>query len=207
MSFNRLKYDLCEQKQYVKETVAPGNYYVNQPLICGTCFQDNPSIIMQKSGVSLSGSADWRFYDGPIDVESELRNLTRPASRCPSKQYLPKCSSCGCRYQGQPCGAGVSKLCQDCQNGKIKNGKRCGDQDLIDFPDCHFPVDYTRLTNCIQRGVGINRFEYPCMDPQANIFFPGASQVSSRIIVKDNHKILRCTPQVNDMSPCSLTTN
>jgi len=202
MSFNRLKYDVCEQKQHVKETVGPGNYYMNQPLICGTCFQDNPVIRMQKSGVSLNGNSEWRFYDGPIDVESELRNLTRPASRCPSKQYLPKCSNCGCRYQGQPCGAGVSKLCQDCKSGKIKNGKRCGDQNLVDFPDCHFPVQFTRLNDCVPRGVGVNRFEFPCMDPQANLFFPGAYQIPSRIIVKDNYRLCKVQPKINSMSPC-----
>lgn len=201
MSFNRLKYDLCETKQYVKETIAPGDYYVKQPLICGTCFQDNPSIRMQKSGVSLSGSSPWRFYDGPIDVESELRNLSRPASRCPSKQYLPKCSNCGCRYQGQPCGAGVSKLCQDCTDGKIKNGKRCGDQDLVDFPNCHFPVEHTRLNDCVPRGVGLNRFDFPCMDPQANLFFPGAIQIPSRLVEKDNYRICRQVTKINDMSP------
>jgi hypothetical protein len=205
MSFNRLKYDLCETKQYVKETVAPGNYYVKQPLICGTSFQANPSIRMQKSGVSLSGSSPWRFYDGPIDVESELRNLSRPASRCPSKQYLPKCSNCGCRYQGQPCGADVSKLCKDCIDGKIKNGKSCGDQDLVDFPDCHFPVEHTRLNDCVPRGVGLNRFDFPCMDPQANLFFPGAIQIPSRLVEKDNYRICRQITKINDMSPQSFS--
>lgn len=202
MSFNRLKYDLCEQQQYVKETVGPGNYYLKEPLICGSCYQNNPSIIMQKSGVSMNGNVDWRFYDGPVDVESNLRNLNLPASRCPSKKYLPQCTSCGCRYQGQPCGAGVSKLCQDCKDGKIKNGKRCGDQNLVDFPDCHFPVQHTRLNDCAPRGVGINRFEFPCMDPQANLFFPGAVQIPTRLVSRDNFKPCKRTPMVNNMNPC-----
>ena len=186
MSFNRLKYDVCEEKQYSKETVSPGNYYINQPLICGSCYQDNPAIIMQKSGVSLNGNVDWRFYDGPIDIESELKNLTRPASRCPSDKYVPKCSNCGIRYQGQ----NSSKLCNNCTNDNIKNGKKNGNKNLVDFPDCHFPVDYTRLSSCIQRGIGIDRFEYPCMDPQANIFFPAS--LSTRLSVKDNYKFVKC---------------
>lgn len=207
MSFNRLKYDECEQKQYVKETVGPGEYYVNQPLICSTCFQDNPSIRIQKSGVSMDGTVDWRFYDGPVDVESELRNLTRAASRCPSKKYLPECSNCGCRFQGQTSGVTVSKLCSDCKNGKIKDGKKCGDKNLVDFPNCHFPVEYTRLTDCVPRGVGVNRFEYPCIDPQANLFFPGTYQIPSRLIVKDNFKVCKVTPSINDMNPCPELKN
>lgn len=202
MSFNRLKYDECEQKQYIKESTAPGDYRVNQPLVCGTCFQDNPSVKLQKTGVSMNGNADWRFYDGPVDVESELRNLTRAASRCPSKKYLPKCSNCGCRYQGQPCGAGVSSVCKDCLNGKMKNGKRCGDSSLVDFPDCHFPVEHTRLNDGVPRGVGLNRFEYPCLDPQANLFFPGSLRVPSRMVVKDSFKLCKETPKINDMNPC-----
>jgi len=202
MSWNRLKYDVCEQKQYIKETLAPGNYCVQQPLICATCFQDNPSIKMQKIGVSMNGNVGWRFFDGPVDVESDLRNLNLPASRCPSKKYLPKCQGCGCRYQGQPCGSGVSKLCQNCKIGKIKNGKRCGDQNLVDFPDCHFPVEHTRLNNCAPRGVGINRFAYPCLDPQANLFFPGASQIPSRLVERDNFRPCKRTPVINSMIPC-----
>lgn len=202
MSFNRLKYDVCEQKQYIKESVGPGNYHVNQPLICATYFQDNPSIKMQKNGVSMDGSVDWRFYNGPVDVESELKLLTRPASRCPSNKYMPTCSGCGCIYQGQPCGAGVSQMCNNCLNGKIKNGKRCGDEKLVDFPNSHFPVEHTRLNDCTPRGVGINRFEYPCVNPQSNIFFQDDYQIQSRLFMKDNFKQCRTIPAINDMNPC-----
>lgn len=200
MSFNRLKDDVCEQKQYIKESAGPGNYQVQQPLNCGSCFQNNPSIIMQKSGVSLNGNYDWRFYSGPVDVESELKNLTRAASRCPTDKYLPKCGKCGCRYQGQPCGAGVS-ICGNCNGNMLKAGKRCGDENIVDFPDCHFPVIHTRLNDCAPRGVGVNRFEYPCIDPQKNVMFPGCFRISSRLVMKDNFKPCAPKPAVNNMDP------
>ena len=203
MSLTSLKNDVCEQKQYVKESVSPGNYYIKQPLICGTCYQDNPYIRMQKSGVSLDGNSEWRFYDGPVDVESELKNLSRPASRCPSKQYLPKCSNCGSMYQGRTCGAGINQLCNNCKSGKIKKGQKCGDKNLVDFPKCHFPVENTRLTNCIPRGVGLNRFEYPCLDPQKDVLYPENFRISSRMVVKDNFKPCFTKPLINDMNPCS----
>ena len=156
---------------------------------------------MQKTGVSLNSEVDWRFYDGPVDIESELRNLSRPASRCPTRKYLPKCSQCECRYQGKPCGSNLSHLCNDCKNGNIKDGKNCGDKNLVDFPDSYFPVEYTRLTDSVPRGVGINRFEYPCIDPQANLFFQGEKQVLTRTVVKDNYKPVKCLPKINSMDP------
>jgi len=201
MSWTRLKYDACEQKKAIYESVGPGNYRVEEPLNCGACFQDNPSIIMQKSGVSLQGGVDWRFYDGPVDVESDLRNLNRTATRCPTGKYMPKCSSCGCIYQGQPCGSGVAALCQGCKQGNLKRGKRCGDENVVDFPDCHFPVEWTRLNSCSPRGIGLNRFNPLCLDPQANVFFPGAYQIPTRLIVKDNHRPAVPVPAINSMAP------
>lgn len=200
MSWTRLKYDQCEQKKRIYESVGPGNYRVQEPLNCGTCYQKNPSIILQKSGVSMKGGVDWRFYNGPVDVESDLLNLTRHASRCPTDKYIPRCSGCNCIYQGQPCGAGVAILCSDCKNNPQK-GKRCGDESLVDFPDCDFPVEYTRLNSCPPRGVGINRFEPLCLDPQKNILFPGSYQIPTRLVVKDNHRPCVPVPAVNDMSP------
>lgn len=183
MSLNRLKYDVCEQKQYMRETIAPGDYFLNQPVICGTCYQDNPSIKLQKSGVSLDGSKDWRFYNGPVDVESELLNITRSASRCPSEKYIPTCVNCGCLHQEKPGSSISSSMCDKCKN-KSPNGKACGDKNLFDFPVCHFPVDNTRLMNKSQRCQNVNRFEYPLYNPQTNVFFPGKT-ISSRMVIKD----------------------
>ena len=77
MSFNRLKYDDCETKKYNKESSGPGDYMYNTPKDCRMCWNDNPRIINQKGGDSMNSNVDWRFYAGPVDVESDLFNINR----------------------------------------------------------------------------------------------------------------------------------
>ena len=77
MSFNRLKYDSCETKKYNQESTGPGNYLYNTPIDCNMCWNDNPRIINQKVGDSLNSHTDWRFYAGPVDIESDLFNINR----------------------------------------------------------------------------------------------------------------------------------
>ena len=48
MSFNRLKYDRCNISKYNQESTGPGNYMTGTPIMCNTCFNDNPRIINQK---------------------------------------------------------------------------------------------------------------------------------------------------------------
>ena len=103
MSFNRLKYDKCETEQYNRDTTGPGAYQNATPIICNNCYNDNPRIINQKTGVSVSGDKDWRFYSGPIDIESDLFNITRRDSKCPSMKFNPKLD-CKVNYQGVPSG-------------------------------------------------------------------------------------------------------
>ncbi len=201
MSFNRLKYDIGATQKSVDESVAPGYYQINTPVNCGNCFQSNPSIMMQKTGVSINSNTPRRFYAGPIDVESDLMNLNRPISRNPQEQYQPKCPMCQCEHQGQPCGAGVVSGCT--QNGVPLNGRRCGDQSMIDFPTCYLPTEDTRLSNppCTLRSKGINRFTPLCIDPQKQIFFPGSYMVDTRTLMKDNYRPCIPTPAVNSMAP------
>jgi hypothetical protein len=201
MSFNRLKYDMGATQKSVDESVAPGYYQINTPVNCGNCLQTNPRIMMQKTGVSINDNTPRRFYAGPVDVESELFNLNRPISRDPNEAYQPVCPNCKCQHQGQPCGAGGVPGCT--QNGTSLNGKRCGDQNLIDFPVCYLPTEDTRLSNpaCNIRGMTINRFEPLCVDPQKQIFFPGSYQVQTRLVMKDNWRPCVPQPAVNDMLP------
>ena len=77
MSFNRLKYDNSEVKKYNLESTGPGNYLYNTPIMCDNCLNDNPRIINQKKGVSINSNVDWRFYYGPVDVESENLNICK----------------------------------------------------------------------------------------------------------------------------------
>jgi len=87
MSFNRLKYDSCNLKKNNEESIGPGNYMIDTPLISDKVFNDNPKIVNQKSGVSIPKNVDWRFYNGPIDIESSLWNLNEPSSKC--NKYKP----------------------------------------------------------------------------------------------------------------------
>jgi hypothetical protein len=198
MSFNRLKYDNCEIKKYNQETTSAGSYYYDAPLICNNCLNDNPRIINQKTGVSMNSHVDWRFYSGPVDVESELLNLNRASSRCPTNQYIPKCDPNDCTT-GEPCGAGVSERCNNTRN----SWNRVGDNNLVNFPNCFFPTEDTRLSNpCTNlRGTGWNRFDFLCKDPQEQVTFPGQYMTPTRLVVKDNHRPSVVNPQVNDMNP------
>lgn len=214
MSFNRLLYDKCEQQKLNKESMGPGNYQTNTPVICSNCFQDNPRIMNQRTGVSLNTGVDWRFYAGPIDVDSELKNINRAATRCPQKKYMPQTDGCYCPDQGEPAGGGVTTGCENKNSPLKKSWTRCGDNNLVDFPRCYFPTEDTRLSNpaCNLRGTGINRFAPLCLNPQNQIAFPGDYQVPTRLVVKDNHRPCVPTPAINSMipaprkQPCPETT-
>ena len=203
MSFNRLKYDNCEVKQYNKETTGPGNYLYDTPIMCNNCLNDNPRVMNQKTGVSINSHVDWRFYSGPVDVESDLLNLNRTSSNCPSKKYIPNCNPNDCTDQGEPCGAGVGKTCTDSKNPLRNSWNRPGDNNLVNFPNCFFPTEDTRLSNPSQnlRGTGWNRFDPICKNPQENITFPGDYNTCTRLVFKDNHRPSVVPPKVNDMNP------
>jgi len=126
MSFNRPMYDYCEGKKRLQESTDAGNYRTLTPVICGSCLPSDPRIMPNHAGVSLNSGVDWRFYSGPVDVESDLFNLNRVYSRCPTKKYHPNASNCVGINQGEPAGAGViSKTMpmMDVQNAGRYNNK------------------------------------------------------------------------------------
>ena len=90
MSFNRLNYDTCAYKQNLYQSVGPGEYRLTEPPnVDKLCFPESPQVRAQRIGVSVR-------KDMPlIDVDSELLNLTRPATNCPSRKYIPDGSQCG----------------------------------------------------------------------------------------------------------------
>ena len=107
----------------------------------------------------MNTDVDWRFNAGPIDIDSELRNLNRAASRCPKDKFTPDCPDCDCGdTQGEPCGQGVVSGCKRKEGKMLTQGQMCGDQNLINFPTCHFSVEDSRLSNppCTLRGTGWN---------------------------------------------------
>lgn len=210
MSFNRTKYDKCEYEQYNRETVGPGMYYNSTPVICDNCFNENPRIINQKTGVSMSKDKDWRFYNGPVDIESDLFNLTRRATKCNQKKYNPN-TKCNINHQGIPSGSGVV---EEVLGNNVKSWQTCNDSNLHNFSNCYFPTEDTRLSNppCTLRGIGINRFDPLLLNPQDQITFPGNYQIPTRLVFKDNHRPCVPKPAVNDMNPpvhkvdCKKTT-
>ena len=93
MSFNRLNSDLCQYKQVLYESVGPGHYQLGTPPICDKCIPETPKMRLQRQGV---------LYQAPlVDAESELRNITNPSTKCPTKKYYPT----SCR-DGVPFGYG-----------------------------------------------------------------------------------------------------
>lgn len=177
MSFNRLKYDIGIKKLDNDSSTKAGNYSVNTPIITKNCFQTNPRIMAQRVGVSINKNYPLRFYSGPVDVESQLLNLNRRASRDPSKKYNPLQDSC-------------------------RNSDNC----LVKLPDCYLRTDDTRLSNPATnlRGINIERFDPLRQHPQKNLFFPGSQQVPTRLVVKDNFKRSVPRPAVNSMEPTPI---
>lgn len=88
---SRLPYDPCAYNKTLSESVAPYEYitYDGKFENCNKCVHNRYT----------------RPFDTDIvDVESELRNQTRLASNCPSRQYNPECknsSSCLSTYDAK----------------------------------------------------------------------------------------------------------
>ena len=188
MSFNRLNYDTGTYRKELNQSVGPGAYVLNQPHIsCEPCYPYSSSIRLQKSGGSINSKISM------VDLDSELLGLYRKNSNNPDKKYKPKCPDSLCN-SGEPCGPGVSSSCS--HNINIKSSERQGDEALLKWNDCFEPPEDTRLSNppCTMRETEINRFEWLCEDPQNNVEIPFATNISNRIIVKDNHRPILPTP-------------
>ena len=220
-SWNRRMYDACKSTDDLRLSTGPGRYQLDAPpKYCNATFAPEPTIRQQKWGASMNNS----FIK--TDVESDLFNLNRPLTDCPSGKYHPNADNCY-STQGEPAGQGVvcnNQSCKGVNGGQYSNkpyptacptvegftdrapqdrfrksGQRCQDNNLVDMPACHFGVEDTRLSNppSTLRGTGVNRFQSLCFNPQEKIFFPGSYQNSTRLIVKDNHRA--CIPDLTTM--------
>ena len=170
MSFNRLDYDTCAYKQELSESIGPGEYQLATPNIsCEDCFTRDPQLIIQRAGASVAKHMPM------IDVDSELMNITRKLSNCSSDEFIPKFN----------------------QKGEIDNNV-----EMHDFKDCGIPTrENTRLSNpsCNLRGTGWNRWEWLCNNPQERALMPFDTNVSNRLVVKDNHRPV--IPKLIDQNP------
>lgn len=97
MSSNRLIYDTCAYKKSLTESVAPINYmlYPGKYENCSKCRIEFG--VVGGNNVSL-------FSGNLVDLESDLRGQTRPASLCPSQKYQPRCNGANNTNGGLPCG-------------------------------------------------------------------------------------------------------
>lgn len=180
MSFNRPSYDTCAYKQTLSESIGPGDYQINRPVVsCQPCYPNDPHIRIQKMGPSVSRTTPM------IDIDSEMIGIGRKYSRCPEAKYLPSCDA------NQSCGANVGL------NGKC-NSSVCIDYNLVHFGDCFTPVEDTRLSNppCNLKETGWNRWEWLPNNPQERIEIPFDWNVDTAIVTKDNHR--PCIPKPLD---------
>ena len=89
-------------------------------------------------------------------------NLTRKASGCSSKNFIPKFNAVG----------------------EIDNS-----MESINFNDCNrMTTESTRLSNPTStlRGTGWNRWEWLCEDPQKKSLVPFDYEINNNIVIRDN---------------------
>lgn len=161
---SQLRYDNCTYSTDLRQSVGPGQYLLGTPWPnCSPCHQTDTRIQLGTGGVSICGPPQQRPM---IDVESELYNITRPASGCPARNFMPPLDKNGaprpfCTLQAQP----------DCR-------------------ETNLPTEDTRLNNppCTLRGTGWNRWEWLCQDPQEKALVSFDTMVDTAIVAKDNHR-------------------
>ena len=74
MSFTRFHDDPCRVEKMLQESTDPGRYMLNVPGNGSKpCFMEDPFLRLQKWGANLRTN--------PINLESDLRGLTRPLNR------------------------------------------------------------------------------------------------------------------------------
>ena len=149
------------------QSVGPGHYWLQSPVPhCKECFSKDPRVRLAKSGNSKC--ADKAL----IDVDSELKQITRRASNCPFDKFIPSDRRPYCK--------------------QMKHMPPCNDEKFI--------AEDTRISNppCTLRGThnGFNRWEWLCQNPQARVEVPFDVQINSRMLAKDNHR--PCLPKPID---------
>lgn len=185
-TFERQMYDEGAYQAAIRQATARIHRTLDPIAVtrCNPCRVPNPGFI-GSVGVSVTGQRPL------IDVESDLMRLGRHNTKDLSEMYRPVCPQCGKCNEGLPCGGGVVRGCQNCQ------------EKLNHLPRCEFDTDYTRLSNpiCTSREVGINRFQPLCLNPQDENRWlqPSEIGISYRLVVKDNH--VPCVPKMIDPTP------
>lgn len=158
MSFCRLNWDNCTYKQDLKQSIGSGDYVLGTPRVeCRACFSTDPAIRMSSVPFVSTGISTCAG-NKLIDVDSELKLITRKASNCPTDKYLPLTKPI-CELNNFP----------DCQALPREDTR-------LSNPTCTL------------RCTGWNRWEWLCKNPQDKSLVPFDFNISNRIVVKDNHR-------------------
>lgn len=191
-SFSNSLYDDCNLEKKQQESSGPFNW-VTDPLYKNT----------QNVYVSASPYMQNQYKTVPsnvIDIETDLKNMNRPLSRCPEARFNPlvNCKDCSSCDKGLPCG------CAHCQDAKFQN-------QLNEAKNPSLIPEYTRINKpCnVFSGVSINRFQPLCEDPQdlnkiqSNLFIGTNTrlQVKDAFSKQDNSKN---TEQILNIKPYKM---
>lgn len=84
MSSNRLIYDTCAYKTNLKQSVGPLAYQLN-PLRYENCNKCRIEL------GTVGGTAVSHIKGNLVDLETDLKGITRKTSLCPSKKYQSPC--------------------------------------------------------------------------------------------------------------------
>ena len=188
MSFNRLPYDNCSYNQTLLESEGPGAYHLMTPAnVSQMCLADDPHIRAQYMGS--------RHVPGTslIDVDSELMNITRPASECPSQKYVPHPNAS--TFCSAPNTHNMTAT-DTIPANRAEGFQSTPTGNHVNFSNCFTPTESTRLSNppCTLRGTGWNRWEWLCKNPQDRVEVPFDHMIDSVLMAKDNHRPLLPKP-------------
>jgi len=174
--FRRLGYDPCNIQINTEQSIAPGLYKLHDRTIYDNCFMEHSGYIARNLG-PLS-----KF----IDVESSLKTLNHPLTKCPDVEYSPliNCKNCENCNMGIPCG------CDHCNTTRSYMKSDCN-KFLV-------PTE-TRLKRATHTVASayVDRFENLCVDPQnverihSNDYVGQNTRINSRDVTSVmNKKIL-----------------
>ena len=191
-SFTNSLYDDCNLEKKKQESLAPFNW-VTDPL-----YQNSQDVY-----VNASPFIQNQYKTVPskgIDIDTDLKNMNRPLSRCPEAKFNPvvNCKACEKCDQGLPCG------CLHCQETKFQNK-------LNEAQNPSLVPEYTRINKpCnIFSGISINRFHPLCEDLQDSNKIQSNSYIgtNTRLQVKDafkNENVHQTSSQQLDIKPYKL---
>lgn len=189
MSFNRLNYDNCSYEQTLLESEGPGAYKLMTPAnVNKPCLAADPYIRAQYMGSKHHPGSSL------IDVDSELMNITRPASDCPSRKYIPRNGQTGMCSAPNSNNMTTTDTIPPLNHEGFTSGTTTSQH--MNFTNCFTPTESTRLSNppCTLRGTGWNRWEWLCKNPQDRVEVPFDHMIDSVLMAKDNHRPLLPKP-------------